>query len=226
MDLFIPKAIEYAPINFHPDLLLHHYLKCLRTTQRKYTTYPTCNNFQWLTRVQQSFHSASIAAESRYEHDLIYNFSTNKDPNLLENSLSHSSFPLNFTIMILQLMLTMIKLIFLISAFIPFSHQVTTVFLIQLNYPRLSIIWNSFISHAEQEVMNALCNLNPGGLTTLHMSYWRTVLIHHLFTTSTCSSNLPSEWKTHKMIPVFKSETKLLLPTIILFHSSVLSLKF
>ena len=83
MDLFIPKTRIRTcqfPSWFRFTPQLHHSLKCLRTIQHNYTKNPTTNNFQRLSKAQQPFQSASIAAKSRYEQDLIHNFSTNNDP--------------------------------------------------------------------------------------------------------------------------------------------------
>ena len=73
VDLFIPKTrirTCQSPSWFTPQL--RHSLKFLLTIQRKYTKNPTANNFQRLSKPQQSFQSASIAAKSRYEQDLLY----------------------------------------------------------------------------------------------------------------------------------------------------------
>jgi len=64
MDLFIPKTrirTHQFPSWFTPQL--HHSLKCLCTIQRKYTRNPTANNFQCLSKAQQSFQSAMAALQ-------------------------------------------------------------------------------------------------------------------------------------------------------------------
>jgi len=61
---------------------LRHSHKCLRTLQRKFNKYPTSNNFHKLTKAQDSFQTASLAAKSTYEQTLIFNFARNKDSKL------------------------------------------------------------------------------------------------------------------------------------------------
>ena len=61
------------------DSQLHHSLKCLCTLQCKYNKFPTPSNFERLTKAQDSFQAASIAAISSYEQSLIHNYATTKD---------------------------------------------------------------------------------------------------------------------------------------------------
>ena len=63
--------------------------------------------------------------------------------------------------------------------------------------------------------MDALNNLNPnkarGNIAPVilkNCAFAFALRIHHLFTTSLHSRNLPSKQKTHKIIPVFKSGGK------------------
>ena len=74
------------------------------------------------------------------------------------------------------------------------------------------------INLTEQEVIDTLNNLNPNKargidiapviLKNCTCAFSLALPIHHLFTISLRSGNLPSEWKTHKIIPVFKSGDK------------------
>ena len=66
-------------------------------------------------------------------------------------------------------------------------------------------------------MIDALNNLNPNkarGIDNIapvilkNCAFTLALPIHHLFTTSLRSGNIPSEWKTHKIIPVFKSGDK------------------
>ena len=77
IDLFIPK-IRIHTRQF-PNSQLRHSLKCLCTLQRKYNKFSTPSNFDHLTKAQDSFQAASIAAKSSYEHSLIHNYATTKD---------------------------------------------------------------------------------------------------------------------------------------------------
>jgi len=63
-------------------------------------------------------------------------------------------------------------------------------------------------------VLDTLDNLNPNkarGIAPVVLKNCAFALaspIHHLFTTCLQSGNLPSEWKTHKTTPVYKSGDK------------------
>ena len=81
MALFIPKTrlrVHQFPTWFTPQLW--HSRKCLCTLQRKLNKNPLTSNHQRLSKAQQSFHAANIAAKSTYEQNLIHNFATSKDP--------------------------------------------------------------------------------------------------------------------------------------------------
>ena len=83
LNLFIPKIrlrSRQFPVWFTPQL--RHSLKCLRTLQRKFNKHPTPNNYQRLTRSQESFHTSHTAAKSMYEQSLVHNFVTYKDPKI------------------------------------------------------------------------------------------------------------------------------------------------
>ena len=73
------------------------------------------------------------------------------------------------------------------------------------------------IYFTEQEVIDALNNLKPNkarGIDNIapvilkNCAFALALPIHHLFTISLHSRNLPCEWKIHKIIPVFKSGDK------------------
>ena len=73
------------------------------------------------------------------------------------------------------------------------------------------------IYFTEQEVIDALNTLNldnARGIDNIapailkNCAFALALPIHHLFTTSLHSENLPSEWKAHKIIPVFESGNK------------------
>ena len=83
MVLFIPKTRLHTrqfPTWFTPQL--RHSRKCLRTLQRKFNKNPSTSNHQRLSKAQQFFHAANIAAKSTHEQNLIYNLATSKDPKI------------------------------------------------------------------------------------------------------------------------------------------------
>ena len=220
VDLFIPKTRIRTcqfPSWFTPQL--RHSLKCLRTIQRKYTKNPTANNFQQLSKAQQSFQSSNIAAKSRYEQDLIYNFSTNNDPKIfqfigeftkshvLPPQLHHNATTADADLDKAELFNQYFYSIFTSSDYcLPDTTHLT----VPVNHL-------DSINLTEQEVIDALNNLNPNkarGIDNIapvilkNCAFALALPIHHLFTTSLRSGNLLSEWKTHKIIPVFKSGDK------------------
>jgi len=80
IDLFIPKTRIHScqfPNWFNSQLRHSH--KCLHTLQRKYKRHPTSNNFDRLTKAQDSFQAASMAAKSSYEQSLVHNYAIIKD---------------------------------------------------------------------------------------------------------------------------------------------------
>ena len=67
------------------------------------------------------------------------------------------------------------------------------------------------------EVFQALIELNPskaGGIDNITPTILRNCAsalaapLHHLFTTSLNNGTIPIEWKTHKIIPIYKSGDK------------------
>ena len=73
------------------------------------------------------------------------------------------------------------------------------------------------INLTESDVFNALVNLNP--LKATGIDYIAPIILKncadslvaplfHLFTTSVNTSIIPTEWKTHKIIPIYKTGDK------------------
>ena len=126
IDLFISK-IRIHTCKF-PNLFdsqLRHSLKCLRTLQRKYNKFPTPSNFDRLTKAQDSFQAASIAAKSSYEQSLIHNYATTKDAKIFryikEFTKSHV-LPPNCILTPQQLFQILTRLSYLMNTFILFLH--------------------------------------------------------------------------------------------------------
>ena len=75
----------------------------------------------------------------------------------------------------------------------------------------------NLINFTEQEVFDALINLNPNkasGIDNIapvvlkNCAHALTISAHHLFTISIKSGSIPSEWKIHKITSVYKSGNK------------------
>ena len=73
------------------------------------------------------------------------------------------------------------------------------------------------VNLTEQEVFDALSNLNPNKASGIDnippivlkkCAHVLVIPIHHLFETSINSGTIPSEWKIHKIVPVYKSGDK------------------
>jgi len=86
-------------------------------------------------------------------------------------------------------------------------------------YWSLITLWAQFVSLNKRYVYNALINLNPNKagridniapVVVKNCAHALTLPIHHLFTASLRSGNIPNEWKIHKIIPIYKSSDKTL----------------
>ena len=114
IESFIPKVklhTQQFPNWFTPQLCHSH--KCLRTLQPKFNKCPTSKNFHKLTKAQDSFQTASLAAKSTYEQILKFNFSRNKDSKIfrfIKEFTSHIPCHLSFMMTLLQLIQTLAKL--------------------------------------------------------------------------------------------------------------------
>jgi len=87
------------------------------------------------------------------------------------------------------------------------------------NPENLSILDNSLdsINLSESDMLNALINLNPHKETGIdfispsilkHCTTSLTAPLLHLFTSSLKTSIIPTEWKMHKIIQIYKSSDK------------------
>ena len=76
------------------------------------------------------------------------------------------------------------------------------------------------ICFTEQEVFDALTNLNPNKASGIdnnliiapidlnNCAHTLTLPIYHFFTTSTRSETIPREWKIHKIVSVYRSSDR------------------
>ena len=78
------------------------------------------------------------------------------------------------------------------------------------------------------EVFQALIKLNPskaGGIDNVTPTILRNCAsalaapLHHLFTTSLNDGTIPTEWKKHKIIPIYKSGDKCQSKIVVPYHS-------
>ena len=136
MWIYLSLRQGYVPVNFHPGLLLSYVTlssvfvqfsaNILKIQQLiTFTNYQKLNNPSGLPALQPSLGMNRIL----YTTFLIM---IQKFFNLLESSPSHMSFPLDFTITLLQLMLTLIKAELFNQYFYSIFTSMTTVYLIQL----------------------------------------------------------------------------------------------
>ena len=220
MNLFIPTVRLRArqfPAWFTPQL--RHLLKCYRTRQRKYNKHPTPNNLQQLVRAHCSFHDANVASKSAYEDNLFHGYATHNDPKIFQYikkftksdalpTQLHDDFDLADTDHSKAKLLNK----YFFSVFTKSNCP-------EPNADELNSIDNSLdaIHLTVPEVFQALIKLNPskaGGIDNITPTILRNCAsalaapLHHLFTTSLNNGTIPTEWKTHKIIPIYKSGDK------------------
>jgi len=220
MNLFIPKVKQRTrqfPVWFTSHL--RHLIKCLRTLQRKYSKYPTPNNFQKLVKAQCSFQDASKAAKCEYERSLVHNFASNRDLRIYrymkQLTKSHTLPPeLYFDNKVANTDYSKAELFnqYFFSVFTECSSQEPN--LDESNLPDMSL---KEIHLAESDVYNALTSLNPNKATGIdsvspcvlkHCASALVAPLFYLFTTSLDTTIIPTEWKTHMIVPVFKANEK------------------
>ena len=217
MNLFIPTVRLRArqfPAWFTPQLC--HLLKCYCTRKCKYNKHLTPNNLQQLVWAHCSFHDANVASKSAYENNLINGYATRNDPKIFQYikkftksdalpTQLHDDFDLADTDYSKAELLNK----YFFSVF-------TKINCLEPNPDELHSIDNSLdeIYLTVSEVFQALIKLNPnnaGGIDNITPTVLRNfasalvVPLHYLFTISLNNGTIPTEWKTHKIIPIYKS---------------------
>ena len=221
MNLFIPTVRLRArqfPAWFTPQL--RHLLKCYRTRQRKYNQHPTPNNLQRLGRAQCSFHDANVASKTVFENDLIHGYAMRKDPKIFQYIKKFTKSDVLPTQLhddsdLADTDFTKAELFnkYFFSVFTKSNCS-------EPNPDELNSMDNSLdpIHFTVSDVFQALVKLNPnkaGGIDNITPTILRNCAsalaapLHHLFITSINNGIIPTEWKIHKIVPIYKSGDKM-----------------
>ena len=216
MDQLIPKvrlrSCKYPLwFNFH----IRHCLNCLRTSRWKLRQHFSIPNLNRLFSEEESLQLKLQAAKHNYEQSLIDNFTIHKDPKifryiknlskyLIPTVLKYNSISVesdkekadlfnNFFFLYLQKVpLTLPDL--------PESNSILTDITIYTNevFEVLNTVQTTKAYRAD--------NIGPSILKNCAAPLAQP--LHFLYTLSLSNGDLPSEWKRHKIIPVFKAGDK------------------
>ena len=213
MDLFIPKVRVKSSPNpkwFNPAI--RHTIKCLRTHKRKCHLRPTPHNLSKLQSLLSQLKDQTSTAKLHYEQDLamdhpnkIFKSFTSAPPVPPIVSFDSSTASTNSEKVLL---------------FNKFFHSVFTRSVYQIPPPHEPVSPTPTLSDtgiSESDVFEALCPLDTSkaigvdgiGPNVLHhcaLALYKP--LHHLFLLSLSHSHIPAEWRTHLIIPVFKSGDK------------------
>ena len=216
MDRFIPKIQVNSVANpkwFTSDIC--HTIKCLQTQEKKYALYPTDHNLSKLHLLQHQLKVLTSSAKLHFEQDL-----AKKPPARISKYLKNlSSAPTVPQVVTLDsvnasssyekasLFKKVFHSVFTLSSFqIPPPQDIPT--------PKRTL---STIGISELDVYESLISLDtskaagidgigPNILRHCALALYKP--LHHLFLLSLSQSYIPLEWRTHMIIPVFKSEDK------------------
>jgi len=217
MNLSIPKVkrnVCQFPVWFTSHL--RHLIKCLRTLQHKYSKHPIPNNFQKLLRAQCSFQDAS---KVEYECSLVHNLTTNHDSGVycyIKQLAKSYALPseLNLDSEVTNTDYSKAEL-FNKYFFSVFTKCNSLQFELDECIPPENPLY--VIDFTESDVYYALTNLNMNkstGIDTIssctlkHFSSVFVAPLFNLFTTSLNTGIIPTEWKTHMIIAMFKANDK------------------
>ena len=213
MDLFIPKVRVKSSPNpkwFNPAI--RHTIKCLRTHRRKCHLRPTPHNLSELQSLLSQLKDQTSSAKLHYEQDIAMDH-PNKIFKYIKSLTSALPVPpiVSFNSSTAS---TDSEKILLFNKFFHsvFAYQLPP--LLESASPTSTL---SDIGISESDVFEALCSLDTSkaigidgiGPNVLHhcaLALYKP--LHHLFLLSLSHSNIPAEWRTHMIIPVFKSGDK------------------
>ena len=213
MNRFIPKvraSRRNHPIWFSPEI--RHTLRCLRTQKKKCSKRPTLNNQSKLKSLECRLSELMISAKLHFEQSLSSQ-SSSKIFSYIKSLSSTTSVP---PIVFLDSSTGCDK----VSLFNTFFHSVFTHSefqippLEELPVPAYSL---SDIGISELDVFEILSTLDAskamgfdgiGPKVLKHCALALYKPLHHLFLLSLSQHYLPSDWRTHLIVPVFKSGDK------------------
>jgi len=209
---FIPTTVFQSnnqPVWFNSDI--RHHINCLRTLRRKFTNNPTGHNKNKLESSQKLLQAKISNAKTNYETNLITTFDNSKIYKYIRGITKSKSFPSTMYHNSSSFHSGTQKA----NAFNEYFYSVFNKTPLDLpssfNFPPESLCQ---IVITEADVYDALVGLDtskamgPDGIPPIVLSRCASVLyvsLHHLFNLTLKFSYLPTEWKVHKIIPVFKS---------------------
>ena len=216
MDHFIPFTIvhqAHQPKWFNSSI--RHRIKCLNTLRRKCNKHPTATIRTKIEESEKSLQAEISKAKIDYEANLVSSCANNSNNKIYQyikyitktssipQTLFHNSSPISSDLS-------------KADAFNKYFHSVFTQDLrchCVFNYPSASDSLSE-VTILDTDVYNVLANLDtskatgPDEIPPIVLSTCASALckpLHYLFCLCLDSGYLPSEWKVHKVIPVFKS---------------------
>ena len=200
---------------------LRHHIKCVRTLRKKYLRSPTERNKTQLHAAEVNLSNEFIQAKTTYESNLIHNFASTNDSKIYQyiRNLTNS-----------HLIPTTIHLDNLsahddfgkATLFNQYFHSVFTISSMDLPTD-INTIDSSVDNHlisisiSEGEVLEVLNSLDPHKSTGIdgigpkilkHCALFLFKPLHFLYTLSLQKHILPTDWRIHSIVPIFKSGDK------------------
>ncbi len=178
------------------DSTTRHLINRVRSARKKARLYQTPNNINKLERADQELSSHMFVTKANYETRLVTKFaSSNIYKYLRSTSRTDGAMHDESTLVTSDLDKATLFNNFFVSV-----HSKTVPVQLPLNQP--SSVGND-MDVTESDVLAALSRLDPSKATGLDG-----IGQGSLFTMSLKSSRIPSEWKKHRIVPIFKSGDK------------------
>ena len=214
MSANIPKfksRTQQYPKWFSPTL--RHQLKCLHTLRKTCKHSPTPYKLERLAHAESEFQQNIVKTKSLYEANLIHssNGSTSQIYSYMRSIIKTEAIP---TVLHLNsaVVTTDADKAALFNQYFHSVFTTTSSTLPDMGSPAIESLQSINISEAD--VYDALTSLDPnkalgidgfGPKILKNCSESLFQPLCHLFNLSLASSVIPNEWKTHKIIPIFKS---------------------
>ena len=214
MSANIPKfksRTQQYPKWFSPTL--RHQLKCLHTLRKTCKHSPTPYKLERLAHAESEFQQNIVKTKSLYEANLIHssNGSTSQIYSYMRSIIKTEAIP---TVLHLNsaVVTTDADKAALFNQYFHSVFTTTSSTLPDMGSPAIESLQSINISEAD--VYDALTSLDPNkalgidGIGPKILKNCSESLFQplcHLFNLSLASSVIPNEWKTHKIIPIFKS---------------------
>lgn len=220
-DLFIPKiqvnSNTQQPQWFNPPI--RHKIKCLRTMKRKYSNHPTDSNERKVANLQKELQMMIAQAKSDHESNLILSYAhsnNNKIFQYISSLKGNDNYPSQMFYNDKQASTNQDKAqLFNDYFYSVFTHSSDSIPDQPDSTPNSDTLHN--IEILSSEVFDLLTNLDTNkacGIDNISpklLRYCASPLLQvicHLFTISLSNSTIPKDWRTHNIVPVYKSGEK------------------